>query len=212
MAQKRFLDKFIAKRDAAKAELDKWQGVIDLIHNDPDFASLLHHGKVDRMDRAKQAYQMVMTAKAVSGNGHRTTTKRQPKKTPRQKRQASEATRNVWANKTPAQRKMWVQAIQAAKEKKAAERAKAAAGFPWRGSRPEAPPQASFSCEGARLPGDRIRSTCRRILVCRPHQQPFDRCEHGDVLGARVLFLCHRARRLLPPVNQQYCITAREQF
>ena len=55
----KFLDKLYKKRDAAKAEYDKWQGVVDTFESDPDFARGRHNGAVRVMRQAKAKADVV---------------------------------------------------------------------------------------------------------------------------------------------------------
>jgi len=58
----RLIDKLTAKRDAAHAEYLKWQGMVEVLQSDPDFASVAHHGATKVMQQAM--------AQHANGNGN----------------------------------------------------------------------------------------------------------------------------------------------
>jgi len=60
----RFIDKLIKKRDDAHAEYIKWQGMIDALENDPEFASVAHFGRTKIIEQARAM------ANGINGNGH----------------------------------------------------------------------------------------------------------------------------------------------
>jgi hypothetical protein len=48
----RLIEKLMAKRDAAFAEYQKWSTMIDTLQQDPEFASITHHGATKVMQQA----------------------------------------------------------------------------------------------------------------------------------------------------------------
>jgi len=63
----RLIEKLTAKRDAAHAEYLKWQGMIDTLQSDPEFASIAHYGATKTM---KAAHELVNGNGNGNGNGH----------------------------------------------------------------------------------------------------------------------------------------------
>jgi hypothetical protein len=65
----RLIEKLEGKRDAAHAEYLKWQGMIDTLQNDPEFASTIHRGAVAKMNGV---HKLVAVNGNGNGNGHAT--------------------------------------------------------------------------------------------------------------------------------------------